>query len=85
MGARRNATGIDGRMKWIALDLDLQLAEKVYRSLLPKRLTISGIDVVTRLQSFNRIGGDYATVFETSDRRVYICVSDSQRIESPQL
>jgi len=59
-----------------ALDLDLQLAEKVYRSLLPKRLTISGIDVVTRLQAFNRIGGDYATVFPTGDHRVSICVSD---------
>jgi sigma-B regulation protein RsbU (phosphoserine phosphatase) len=58
------------------LDLDLQLAEKVYRSLLPKRLTISGIDVVTRLQAFNRIGGDYATVFPTGDHRVYTCVSD---------
>lgn len=59
-----------------ALDLDLQLAEKVYRTLLPKRLTVPGIDVVTRLRPFNRVGGDYATVFPTNGGRVYVCVSD---------
>lgn len=36
-----------------ALGLDLDLAERVYRSLLPKRLTAAGIDVVTRAQPFN--------------------------------
>ena len=59
-----------------ALERDLELAERVYRSLLPKRLTAVGIDVVTRTQPFNRIGGDYATVFPTPDGRVFVCVSD---------
>lgn len=59
-----------------ALGRDLELAERVYRSLLPKRLTAGGIDVVTRAQPFNRIGGDYATVFPTPDGRVFVCVSD---------
>lgn len=59
-----------------ALESDLELAERVYRSLLPKRLTAGGIDVVTRVQPFNRIGGDYATVFPTRDGRIYVCVSD---------
>ena len=59
-----------------ALERDLQLAEKVYRSLLPKRLTAPGLDVVTRVQPFNRIGGDYATVFPVTDEQVYLCVTD---------
>lgn len=59
-----------------SLELDLQMAERVYTSLLPKRLTTSRVDVVTRVQPFNRIGGDYATVFESPDGRVHVCVSD---------
>lgn len=59
-----------------SLELDLQMAERVYTSLLPKRLTTSRVDVVTRLRAFDRIGGDYATVFESPDGRVHVSVSD---------
>jgi serine phosphatase RsbU (regulator of sigma subunit) len=59
-----------------SLELDLQMAERVYTSLLPKRVITPRVDVVTRLQAFNRIGGDYATVFESLDGRVHVCVSD---------
>jgi len=59
-----------------SLELDLQMAERVYTSLLPKHVTTSGVDVVTRLQPFNQIGGDYAAVFESLDGRVHVCVSD---------
>lgn len=57
------------------LESDLAMAEKVYRSLLPGRLTLSGVDIVTRLWPYNRVGGDYATVFPTRDQ-VYVCISD---------
>lgn len=67
---------MSGTGRAAALELDLLLAEKVYRSLLPPRLTIPGLDVVTHVHPHYRIGGDYATVFPTGDGRVFLCVSD---------
>lgn len=56
--------------------LDLELAERVYRSMLPGRVTVAGIDVVTRVQPRNRIGGDYATVFPRANGQLFLCTSD---------
>lgn len=59
-----------------ALDQDLRLAEKVYLSLLPQRVTRDGIDVLTRVWPANHVGGDYATVFPSREGQLYCCVSD---------
>lgn len=58
------------------MERDLELAERVYRSMLPGRVTIAGVDVVTRVQPSNRIGGDYATVFPTANGQLFLCTSD---------
>jgi len=59
-----------------ALDRDLRLAEKVFLSLLPQRVTLDGIDIVTRVWPSNHVGGDYATVFPSREGQLYVCVSD---------
>lgn len=59
-----------------AIDRDLRLAEKVFLSLLPRRVTLDGIDIVTRVWPSNHVGGDYATVFPSREGQLYVCVSD---------
>lgn len=65
-----------GSVPSYALDQDLRLAEKVFLSLLPQRVTLDGVDVLTRIWPSNHVGGDYATVFPSREGQLYCCVSD---------
>ncbi len=59
-----------------AMDRDMRLAEKVFLSLLPRRVTLDGLDIFTRLWPSNHVGGDYATVFPSHEGQIYVCISD---------
>jgi len=55
---------------------DLELARRVHRSQLPADLIRPDLEVAVRARPRIGIGGDYATVLELSDGRVYVAVSE---------
>jgi len=58
------------------LEHDLELARRVHRTLLPRRLVTDDIDVSVRYRENNMLGGDYATVHDYAPGRVLICICD---------
>ena len=55
---------------------DLQLARRIHRTLLPKRLVTPEIEIDVRYDEMNLLGGDYATVSQREPGRIVICICD---------
>ncbi len=55
---------------------DLDLARLVHRSLLPQALANDWVEIDTRYQEAEMLGGDYATVYERMPGRIFECVCD---------
>jgi PAS domain S-box-containing protein len=58
------------------IDADLALAERVQRSLFPKRLAADGVEVITTYRPLLAVGGDYAWVSAHEGRSVHVVVGD---------
>ncbi len=57
-------------------DADLELAERVHRSMIPRNERRGDLEVACRHLPMIGVGGDYASVFFQSDTKVVACVSD---------
>jgi serine phosphatase RsbU (regulator of sigma subunit) len=57
-------------------DADLELAERVHRSLIPKNGRRGDLEIACRFQPMIGVGGDYASVYFQSASKVVVCVSD---------
>ncbi len=57
-------------------DADLELAERVHRSMIPRNERRGDLEVACRFIPMFGVGGDYASVFSQSDSKVVVCVSD---------
>ena len=55
---------------------DLELARRIHRTLLPRRLLTKRVDVDVRYHEMNLLGGDYATVYESEPDRFLVCICD---------
>lgn len=60
----------------VQIEADLELAERVHRSMIPRSQRRGCLEVVCRFNPMNRIGGDYASVFFQTDTRVVISICD---------
>ena len=55
---------------------DLELARRIHRTLLPRRIVTKRIDIDVRYHEMNLLGGDYATVYEREPDRFLVCICD---------
>jgi len=55
---------------------DLQLARRIHRTLLPRRVVTKRIDIDTRYHEMNLLGGDYTSVYEREPDRFMVCICD---------
>jgi len=58
------------------LDADLELAEIIHRSMIPRTERQGGLDVACRFTPMIGVGGDYASIFHQSENRVVVGISD---------
>ncbi|MFQ5845792.1 MAG: PP2C family protein-serine/threonine phosphatase [Planctomycetota bacterium] len=59
-----------------SLEDDLDLARRIHRSLMPKRLERSGVEIDSHCRAMRMLGGDYATVHERAPGHVFLCACD---------
>ncbi len=55
---------------------DLQLAHRIHRTLLPRRIVTKRVDIDVRYHEMNLLGGDYTTVYEHAPDRFLVCICD---------
>ena len=55
---------------------DLQLARRIHRTLLPRRIVTQRIDIDVRYHEMNLLGGDYTAVHERAPDRFLVCICD---------
>lgn len=55
---------------------EMELAQSIQMSLLPKRLNLSGYEISARMQPAREVGGDYYEVFETESGARYVAIGD---------
>jgi sigma-B regulation protein RsbU (phosphoserine phosphatase) len=58
------------------IEADLELAERVHRSMIPRSQRRGRLEVVCRFKPMHRIGGDYASVFFQTDTHVVASICD---------
>jgi len=56
--------------------LDMALARRIHRSLLPQRLVTDRIDIDVQYREMNLLGGDYATVYQRDPDNLMVCLCD---------
>ena len=57
-------------------DADLELAERVHRSMIPRNERRGDLEVACNLIPMIGVGGDYASVYFQNETKVVVCVSD---------
>ncbi|MEZ0265001.1 MAG: SpoIIE family protein phosphatase [Phycisphaerae bacterium] len=66
-----------GRIKeYAAIERDLERAQQIQRRLIPKQLTIPGLETAIGFEPCNWVGGDYVDVVPLRDGRVLLIVAD---------
>ncbi|MFG1495503.1 SpoIIE family protein phosphatase [Saccharospirillum sp. HFRX-1] len=55
---------------------EMELAQRIQMSLLPRQLNISGYDIAALMEPAQEVGGDYYEVFETETGARYVAIGD---------
>ena len=74
--AARHRSVAESETYRVQIEADLELAERVHRSMIPRSQRRGCLEVVCRFNPMNRIGGDYASVFFQTDTRVVASICD---------